>query len=276
MTMAALGTLIGWRSWLEARSLAIETIAVPIESDSGLSGLSVLHISDIHATGGDTWSLRALAELVDLEPDLIAVTGDLITSRDGLKPTATALAALRPKFGTHVVLGNHDHYHGTLLQRLTGAIGPFSHPDEIAHELESHGLNVLINSNQRLQTQLGPIQLVGTDDPFFGLSNVDLAYKGTHQEEPVLLLSHSPDTARQLNGYRCDLMLSGHTHGGQILVPMGLVAAITNTELKLTNPYGLMVLDGVLTHVSPGIGTANIPFRFNCPPRATLLKLTEV
>ena len=108
-------------------------------------------------------------------------------------------------------------------------------------ELESHGLTTLLNGNSRLETERGPLQIVGTDDPFFGLANMEAAYEGVDENEPVLLLAHSPDAVADLNGRRCDVMLSGHTHGGQILAPIGLAPGLTNTELKLPAPYGLMV-----------------------------------
>ena len=213
---------------------------------------------------------------MDLEPDLVAVTGDVMTGRAGLEPAARALGRLRPGLGTYVVLGNHDHYHGTAWHRLAGGIGRFSRPGDVVEVLEKHGLKPLVNENIRLETARGPLQIVGTDDPFFGLVDVEAAYEGIDAGEPVLVLAHSPDAAALLGGRRCDLMLSGHTHGGQLLAPLGLAPAITNTELELPTPYGLMVLEGVLTHVSAGVGTANIPFRFNCPPRATMLELVEV
>ena len=274
--MAALGAATGWRSWREARSLVVDTVRVPLAVNSGLGGLTVLHVSDMHARGPGTWAVGALDELRDLEPDLVAVTGDMMTARAGLGPVAGALARLRSRLGTYVVLGNHDHYHGTGWHRVTRRIGSFSRPDEVVSELESHGLTTLLNGNSRLETERGPLQIVGTDDPFFGLANMEAAYEGVDENEPVLLLAHSPDAVADLNGRRCDVMLSGHTHGGQILAPIGLAPGLTNTELKLPAPYGLMVLEGVLTHVSAGVGTANIPFRFNCPPRATMLEFVAV
>ena len=274
--VVALGAVTAWRSWREARALVVERVRVPLAADSGLNGLTVLHLADVHAEGVGTWAVGALEQLQDLEPDLVAVTGDVMTDRAGLEPAAKALARLRSRLGTYVVLGNHDHCHGTPWQRLAGGIGRFSRPDEVAEELESHGLKTLVNGNVRLETNAGPLQIVGTDDPFFGLADVEAAYEGIDESEPVLLLAHSPDAAARLDGRRCDLMLSGHTHGGQMLAPLGLAPAITNTELKLPAGYGLMVLEGVLTHVSAGIGTANIPFRFNCPPRATMLELVAV
>ena len=274
--MAAVGAATAWRSWREARSLVVETVRVPLPADSGLSGLTVLHLSDVHAHGAGTWAVGALDELRELEPDLVAVTGDVMTARAGLAPVARTLAQLKSRLGTYVVLGNHDHYHGTAWHRMSGAIGPFSRPNEVVKELEAHGLKILLNENLRLETRLGPLQIVGTDDPFFGLDNVEKAYEGVDEGEPVLVLAHSPDAAAELDGRRCDLMLSGHTHGGQLLAPLGLVPGVTNTDLKLPNPYGLMVLEGTLTHVSAGVGTANIPFRFNCPPRATMLEFVEV
>ncbi len=273
--VVALGAATTWRSWREARALVVGTVRVPLAAESGLNGLTILHLSDVHAQGVGTWAVSALEQLRDLEPDLVAVTGDVMTGRAGLEPAARALARLRSRLGTYVVLGNHDHYHGNLWGRVMGGIGRFSRPDEVAEELARNGLKTLLNGNHSLETRVGPLQIVGTDDPFFGLADVEAAYQGIDESEPVLVLAHSPDAAAVLEGRRCDLMLSGHTHGGQLLAPMGLAPAVTNTELKLPAGYGLMMLEGVLTHVSAGMGTANIPFRFNCPPRATMLEFVD-
>ena len=113
----------------------------------------------------------------------MAVTGDVMTDRAGLEPAAKALARLRSRLGTYVVLGNHDHCHGTPWQRLAGGIGRFSRPDEVAEELESHGLKTVGNGNGRLETKAGRLQIVGTDDPFFGLADVEAAYEGSDESE---------------------------------------------------------------------------------------------
>ncbi len=277
-TLAAVGALgmgaLGW-ALREAQALVIETIRVPLASESALGGMTVLHLSDLHAKGPQTWSVGALRQLEGLDPDLVLVTGDMITQPPGLRPAARALARLQSRLGTFVTLGNHDHYHGTLGQRLTGAIGRFSHPEAVLRVFAEEGLNTLRNSSCRLETVSDALQLVGTDDPYFGIADLDLAYAKVDPTEPVLLLAHSPDAARLVGGRRCDLMLSGHTHGGQILAPGGIIRGMTNTALRLPATYGLMMLEGVPTHVSAGVGTANLPLRFNCPPRATLLEFVN-
>ena len=94
--MAALGAATAWRSWREARTLVVETVRVPLAAGSGLDGLTVLHLADVHAEGEGTWAVGALEGLMDLEPDLVAVTGDVMTGRAGLEPAARALGRLRP------------------------------------------------------------------------------------------------------------------------------------------------------------------------------------
>jgi hypothetical protein len=275
-TLAAVGALgmgaLGW-ALREAQALVIETIRVPLATASALDGMTVLHLTDLHAESPRTWSVGALRQLERLEPDLVLVTGDVITQPPGLRPAARALAALRARLGTFVVLGNHDHYHGTLGQRVSGKIGRFSHPEAVLGVFREEGLNTLRNSSVRVETERGPVQLVGTDDPYFGMADLNQAYAAVDSTEPVLLLAHSPDAARLVGERRCDLMLSGHTHGGQILFPGGLIRGMTNTALRLPSTYGLMVIEGVPTHVSAGVGTANLPLRFNCPPRASLLEV---
>ena len=271
--VGALGVSTAWWAIREAKSLVVDTIRVPLATDSALHGLTILHVSDLHVEGPETWSVAALGQLQTLKPDIVLVTGDVITQPEGLIPVSKALARLNSRLGTFVTLGNHDHYHSTLWQRFTGEIGRFSRPTDVLEQLQRHGLMTLVNESCRLETEAGTVHLVGTDDPYFGMADLALSYANVDEAEPVLLMAHSPDASILVAGRRCDLMLSGHTHGGQILAPGGLVRGMTNTLLPLPATYGLMVLEGTLTHVSAGIGTANLPVRFNCPPRATLLEL---
>lgn len=258
-----------------ARRLVIERIQVPMAGAPELAGLRILHISDTHIAGERTWAVRALRRLEAVQADIIAVTGDVISRAAGLPVAATALGRLRSRLGTFVVPGNHDHWHGRHHDRLTGAIAPFVAPTEFAAAFARCGAAVLANRAVALETDRGRIQVVGLDDPHLLLDRPELAFAGADPGAATLVLAHSPDAALGLRGRRCDLLLCGHTHGGQILGPAGLPPRQTNTRTPIPATYGLMVHEGALTHVSAGIGTAVVPLRFNCPPRATLLEIVE-
>src|SRR3990172_7468169 len=260
----------------EARRLKVERIRVPLAEPAALEGLQVLHVSDTHVKGPRDWPIKALGELRGLAPDILVATGDLITGPGGLPPVARALGRVRPRLAAYVVPGNHDHWHQGHLRSLSGAVGPFVCPAEFAAVMAEHGLTVLANAAESLETGRGSINVVGMDDPYLSMARPEIAYSGLGEERPTLVLAHSPDAAALLQGRRCELLLCGHTHGGQILPPGGLPPLTTNTRLRLPAPFGLMVLEGILTHVSAGVGTANVPLRINCPPRATLLRIVAV
>ena len=258
-----------------ARRLVIEGLVAPVPDARKLDGLRILHISDTHVSSETDWVLDMVGSLADIEADLIVVTGDVISSARGLPAAVAAIGSLRSGLGTYVVPGNHDHWAGRHFDRISGEIGAFLSPRRYVDEFARHGVKVLINEAVTIIFKDREINLVGLDDPYLGLSDPETAFDGLPDDRPNIVLGHSPDGAELIKDRSCDLYLCGHTHGGQILGPAGLPPRQTNTTYPLTATYGLMVHRGVLTHVSAGLGTAVVPLRFNCPPRATLLTLRD-
>ncbi len=275
LAAASVIAVIGYAA-VAARRLIVDEITVPLNRAPELHGLRILHVSDTHASHPEHWVLASIRLLASVKVDLIAVTGDVITGLEGLAAAAEAFAALESRLGTFVVPGNHDHWTGRHLDRLSGRIAPFVSPQRYADEFDRRGIRVLVNEAVTVATGDGNFNLVGLDDPYLGLSDSDVAFDGVSGDRPTIVLGHSPDGAALLKDRRCELFLCGHTHGGQILGPGGLPPRVTNTIYPLSSTYGLMVHRGVLTHVSAGLGTAVVPLRFNCPPRATILTLTNV
>ena len=271
-TFAASLGIVGY-SAAAARRLVVEGLAAPVSDAEKLDGLRILHISDTHVSSETDWVLEMVYSLADIEADLIAVTGDVISSARGLPAATAAIGSLKSGLGTYVVPGNHDHWAGRHFDRISGEIGAFLSPRRYVDEFARHGVKVLINEAATIVFRDNEINLVGLDDPYLGLSDPETAFNGLPGDRPNIVLGHSPDGAELIKDRSCDLYLCGHTHGGQILGPAGLPPRQTNTTYPLPATYGLMVHRGVLTHVSAGLGTAVVPLRFNCPPRATLLTL---
>ena len=271
-TLAAALGLVG-HSAAAARRMVVESLVVPVSDLHELHGLRILHISDTHVSSETDWVLPMIGSLADIEADLIVVTGDVISNTSGLAAAAAAIGSLRSRLGTYVVPGNHDHWAGRHLHRISGEIGAFLSPRRYVDEFARRGVKVLINEAVTISVRDSQVNLVGLDDPYLGLSDPEKAFRGLPDDRPKIVLGHSPDGAELIKDRRCDLYLCGHTHGGQILGPAGLPPRQTNTTYPLPATYGLMVHRGVLTHVSAGLGTAVVPLRFNCPPRATLLTM---
>ena len=219
--------------------------------------LRILFVSDIHA--GPFVSPKTLGatfqRLLATEPDVILVGGDLVTvALEEFAESREAFAKLRAPLGVFAVLGNHDHY--------------TRDPDRLRDMIENVGIRVLHNRSVALRRGGASLSLVGVDDLVAGQPNLESALAGT--QPPVLLLTHNPDLA--FDAARCGvaLMLSGHTHGGQIRVP-GLPVLVRQSRYRLDE--GRYRVGPMELLVSRGLGATGLPVRFACSPEAVLIHL---
>jgi predicted MPP superfamily phosphohydrolase len=157
-------------------------------------------------------------------------------------------------------LGNHDCLVGA--QAITGA-------------LHTHGIPVLANSFVPLERNGQRIWLAGIKDVLEDQPNLDAALPaGRSEHEPVILLAHEPDFADFAVGRQVDLVLSGHTHGGQILLP--LLPPLMLPDMGIKYVHGLFRMrDGMQLYVNRGIGAVTLPFRFRCQPEITVITLAQ-
>jgi len=224
-------------------------------------GLRILLITDIHV--GPFLEPEALARvfarLMATRPDLILLGGDLATARlDEFPPAAGAFRTLAAPRGVFAVLGNHDHY--------------TREPERLTALIEECGIGVLHNR----WVPLGPaggasLVLAGIDDRHSGRPDLDAALAGIPAGAPVILLSHNPDVLFDAAARGVSLVLSGHTHGGQIRIP-GLPVLVRMSRYRLDEGhYGA---GGTQLVVSRGLGVTGLPIRIACPPEAVLLTLT--
>ena len=219
--------------------------------------LRILFVSDIHA--GSFVSPKTLAatfqRLLATEPDVILVGGDLVTTAlEEFAESREAFAKLRAPMGVFAVLGNHDHY--------------TRDPDRLRDMIENVGIQVLHNQSVALRRGDASLSLAGVDDLIAGQPNLESALAGTHA--PVLLLAHNPDLAFDAARGGVALMLSGHTHGGQIRVP-GLPVLVRQSRYRLDE--GRYRVGPMELLVSRGLGASGLPVRFACPPEAVLIHL---
>ena len=223
-----------------------------------LDGLRIAHLSDFHL-GVPSRGVRAVERAVDWvaerRPDLVCVTGDLL-SRPRAERQLLALLAKLPH--PYVVLGNHDY----ALSR-----DPFSRPVELGR-LE-HG-TMLLDSSVIVEERGKRVELGGVDPRTWlekKLSRFDKSDADLH-----ILLCHFPRALDAVPAGRWDLILAGHLHAGQIVLPYGFGKVLLAHP---TAPYaeGVFERDGTVMHVSPGLGTTFVPFRFFARPEATELVL---
>ena len=266
------------RDWYRLRRERVEAL------DPGQAPLTVLHLSDLHMTTSDARRVAFLERLTAEPVDLVVLTGDMLGEPAGLGPVLDALGRFRPRLGAVAVLGSNDYWAPRFRNPLTYFMGPSSRRGrsfprnpwrELVEGLEARGWTVL--SNRR--GQLGDIELAGLDDPHIRRDDPATAVPANGDARPRLRLGvvHSP-YRRALdafagNGY--DLVLAGHTHGGQVCLP-GVGALVTNCDLPRDRVRGLSRWGSSWLHVSAGLGTSKYaPFRFACRPEASLLTVVS-
>jgi len=222
-----------------------------------LDGLRVVHLSDFHyGPLVDPRHLERAIEIAnDLKPDLIALTGDYISQERGYAaPCAALVGQLRARHGVYAVLGNHDHWTDASL---------------IADLFRAEGIRVLVNEGLRVDINGEDFWLAGVDDTMVGLEDLSLALAGSCDGELKLLLAHNPVILRRAWRAGVDLVLSGHTHGGQVtLRPEKNRSGRPRRRLL----RGLARRGNTQIYVTRGLGTVVLPIRYGCPPEISLLE----
>jgi predicted MPP superfamily phosphohydrolase len=250
---------------LEPGWLAVEQVTVLIRGlPRALDGLRMAHLSDLHwgyYTGQREVRAAATAAKT-LSPDLILLTGDFVLgSAQYARPCAQELAALQAPLGVFAIPGNHDYWTDIGL---------------VAAELRAAGLDLLRNESRRLVIGESRLWLAGVDDVWEGHDDLDATLDGVPLGEPVLLLVHEPDFADQAaqSPHRILLQLSGHSHGGQVILPW--LGPPVLPPLGRRYPAGLQRVPGssLQIYTNRGIGVTAPPVRLNCRPEVTLLTLT--
>jgi uncharacterized protein len=231
-------------------------------------GFRIAQLSDIHHSPflSEEEIAAAVQRTNELNPDLIALTGDYIShSCDYIGGCARSLGGLRARHGVFAVLGNHDHWtNGRLM----------------ASALADQGIRVLCNQNVRIERETSYLQLAGIDDLMVRRDDLPQALLGTHRGEARILLAHNPAIIREAARAGVDLVLSGHTHGGQInwRLLMGREDRKTARWLRRSNRRlmrGYAQLGSTHLYVNRGLGTVVVPLRYGCPPEITLIELVN-
>jgi predicted MPP superfamily phosphohydrolase len=222
-------------------------------------GFRILQLSDIHHSLFVPRDQVAMAvDLANrLKPDLIALTGDFVTySRASIEPVAEILGGLRARAGVVAVLGNHDF-------RVDAKV--------IEQALRRRRIEVLRNRHIRLTENGETLHVAGVDDYGYG-ADLESALRGVPEGAPTVLLAHNPRLVVLAACHGVGLMLSGHTHGGQVNVPL-LGTVYGRSPEQLRYKIGWDRLGETQIYVSRGIGTIVLPWRFRCPAEIACLEL---
>ncbi len=228
---------------------------------TAFAGLRIVQISDIHhgLFLPKEWLSQAVQQANRLHPDVIALTGDFVTySRQNIGPAAELLGRLRARYGVYAVLGNHDF-------RVDA--------DAITLALRRQRIDVLRNRHIALGFGGASLYLAGVDDYGYG-ADVRRAVRGIPQDAATILLAHNPRIIQLASRHSVSLVLSGHTHGGQVNIPL-LGTVYGRSPERLRYKIGWDRLATTQIYVSRGIGTIVLPWRLRCPAEITHLELLQ-
>src|ERR1700722_17546502 len=247
--------------------IVYRTITLPRLPDP-FAGFKIVQISDFHFQEyTEATFLEAVVRRVnEVAPDLVVLTGDFVSS--GPLPRhfsvrmgyhcAEILSRIHCPL-RYAILGNHDF--------LVGA-------HAVTDALLSHGIPVLANSSVALERDGRRLWLAGTQDALEGRPNLTATLPDGRNpdQEPLILLVHEPDFADHVVGRQIALMLSGHTHGGQVRLPFLPPLLLPKMGERYVEGH-FRLGDGMQLYVNRGIGAVNLPFRFRCPPEISVLTL---
>jgi len=242
----------------EANTLTTEKINITLKRlPKNLDGFRIVHLSDIHHSPFTSLEhiTRAVEIANSLEPDMFVLTGDFVSHEsEYIEPMAKVMGTLKSEFGTFACLGNHDHWTDAEL---------------VTNCLRGENITVLINEGFRFSARGASFWLCGVDDYMVGQTDLRSALRGSFPDEIKMLLAHNPKILYRAARASVDLMLSGHTHGGQV--------KIRNEEKRILPrrkfASGLYRRKDTQVYITRGIGTVVLPVRFGCPPEVSLIEL---
>jgi predicted MPP superfamily phosphohydrolase len=247
----------------EAKSLTLEYPVIKLPHlPSAFDGITIAFLTDLHCSRltPPQFLQTVVAETNRLKPDLVVLGGDYIThGTQYLRQVSGLLAQLKAPLGVFSVLGNHDYWVDAASVRAA---------------LAAAGIVDITNTGRWLSLNGNRIRLAGVGDFWEDYQDLHAALDGTREQDVAILLSHNPDYAARVTDARIKLILSGHTHGGQIRLPK-VGALVSNSKYGNRLASGLIPFDSFQLYVSRGIGTVLIPMRYNCPPEVSLITLKQ-
>jgi len=254
---------------VEPGLVKVESVSLKLQRlTPAFSGIRIAQISDIHMGG---WmNAEHLQTVVDLvlaqKPDLLLLTGDFLIghgfdedSEQAVRDLITILTPLAASFPSFAILGNHDYW---------------TNPEAVRKLLRSCNIMDMTNSVFTMTRGTEKLHLCGVDDIWEGDARLDKVLGYIADDGAAILLAHEPDFADTSAATgRFDLQVSGHSHGGQVVIPF--VGPPILPYLGRKYPSGLYQVGKMYQYTSRGVGMARLPIRFNCPPEITLFTLSS-
>lgn len=267
-SLSAAATTFGYMRYWESENVEVSQTTIPNGTVALQHPLKVLHLSDLHASAQVSleYLQRAIEKSLLHNPDLILLTGDFITGTfSQISHYSNILSLLSAAAPTFAVSGNHDGGDWAALA------GGYQTLDVIEKLLSLASIPLLHNRAQKVLCAGNTLWLVGVGDIWNNALDAEKAFSSLPEQstEPVILLSHNPDSKERLAKYPWDIMLSGHTHGGQLVVPfINYRPFLPVRDTRYAE--GLNRYDNRWIYTTRGLGNLH-GLRFNCPPEASVL-----
>ena len=250
------------RQGFDPMDFEIVSVSIPVqELTLAFDGFRIVHLSDLHL--GQWMSPERLEGVIGLvnerSPDIIAITGDFVSFAvdEVAADLVKSLSQLRPKIDTFAVLGNHDHWMGA---------------EKVRRILRESNIIDLSNDVHTLHRSEAVLHFAGVDDVMVQEDDLDRVLKKLPSSGPAVLLVHEPDFANVAAATgRFVLQLSGHSHGGQFVLP-GIGPPFRGSHFK-KYPLGRYQVEDMVVYTNRGLGTNTFWLRINCPPEITVLTL---
>lgn len=278
--VAALGALcVAYGVLVERRWYRLARYRLDILPAGGPATIEVLHLSDLHVVRDDRRLATFLAGLP--RPDVVVVTGDFLAEPEAVETAVATVRPVRGRLASWFVLGSNDLFVPRPLNPLLYFVPPSTRRRRRARRGRVHDLVRQLTEdgwqdldNARCLTDLDglPVEVVGLHDAH--IDRADFRVLPRHDARRVgIAVMHSPDSAPEAAACGYDLVVAGHTHGGQVRLPL-VGALVTNSALPPRLASGLIRMAGSWFSLSPGLGTSKYaPFRFWCRPTAMWLEL---
>jgi len=247
------------------------TIAFP-RLPAGFDGTTVAVLSDLHAglvRGGSSTVNRVVEEVNALQPDVIVLLGDMVHRAYRASRYLPLLSELEARDGIWATLGNHEHS----FMWYSGYLGPSHRPsvEQWRRMYAEAGIELLVNEARTLERGGSRLWLVGVDDTYSRCNDLPAALDGVNKTDFCLAITHSPDLIDDARIGEVDLVLAGHTHGGQICLPR-LGPPLAPCRRPRERAAGLIRTQGTIMYVTRGVGEG-MPIRFRCPREMPLITL---
>ncbi|MDD5438141.1 MAG: metallophosphoesterase [Patescibacteria group bacterium] len=247
--------ILAYGAFISPRRLKITKVKKAL-SKSPTAWLKAVYIADLHAYKNKplAWYQKLFAEIREIGADMLLVGGDLVVADTGYLDKLVDLSKLDFAYGKYYILGNHDY---------------LDDPSEVRRQMDDWGFVNLVNKSKDVKFQGLDFQLAGLDETLYGQPKIP---PRDSTDKPYVLLGHEPDVLLDMKEGQADLVLCGHTHGGQIRLPL-IGSLVVPSKLGRRADLGHRVINGIPTFVSAGLGEVLCRARLLCSPEIVVLEL---